>query len=306
MVKSYTYWTEEMVDFVRKNYNKLTHKEIAIELGTNAYSVSNMCRRRKIRKDGHTILRDKYKKGFFFGSNKGKKLPYLRKRNLENNPMNDPLVVEKARETIRILHKEGKIKVWNDGLSGEEYLKHYKDGEPWLMTAQRDKEVKRKFIEKNLKTKRENNSIPKGDKHFMYGKTKYNYEPARIASERMRAGGALKARKANNFRPNKPEGILIELIRENNFSFNYVGDGKIWLKGENYSFNPDFLSEDPKHIIEMFGNYWHNLPEIKIKDEERLRTYKSYGYKTLVIWDYELKNPDNVIDKIRGFARECT
>jgi len=28
-----------------------------------------------------------------------------------------------------------------------------------------------------------------------------------------------------------------------------------------------------------------------------------YGYKTLIIWEHELKNPNQVINKIRGFIR---
>jgi G:T-mismatch repair DNA endonuclease (very short patch repair protein) len=100
-------------------------------------------------------------------------------------------------------------------------------------------------------------------------------------------------------KPNKPERIMIKIIKENNLPFNYVGNGKIWFRGKNHSFNPDFLSKNPKHIIEVFGDYWHNLPKNKIRDKERLRTYFKYGYKTLVIWEYELKNQKEVLNKIR-------
>ncbi len=301
MVKPYVKWTKEMVDFVRVHDN-FSDREVAEILKVNIYSVQNARRRHKIRKKLGVALKRLYKENKLIPPNKGKKLAYLRKRNLENNPMNNPLVREKARQTkIRNL-KEGKTKLWNKGLRGEEYLKHYKDGATWLIIAQRDKEVKRKHTEKNLRTKIENNSMPKGKDHAWYGKTKYNYEPCRRASERMKAGGALKARKANNFRPNKVEAILINLIRENNLPFNYVGDGKFWLKGEKHSFNPDFVSENSKHIIEIFGNYWHNLSRIKIRDEERLRTFQNQGYKTLIIWEKELRNLDNVKEKINNFA----
>ncbi len=301
MVKAYVKWTKEMVDFVRVHSN-FSDREIAEIIKVNIYSVQNARRRHKIRKKLGAALKRLYQENKIIPPNKGKKLDYLRKRNLENNPMNDPLVREKARQTkIRNL-KEGKTKLWNKGLKGEEYLKHYKDGATWLIIAQRDKEVKRKHTEKHLRTKIENNSIPKGKNHPWYGKNIYNYEPCRIASERMKAGGALKARKANNFRPNKVESILINLIIKNNLQFNYVGDGKFWLKGEKHSFNPDFLSENPKYIIEVFGNYWHNLSHIKIRDKERLKTYEKHGYKTLIIWEKELKNLDNVKEKINNFA----
>ncbi len=104
-----------------------------------------------------------------------------------------------------------------------------------------------------------------------------------------------------NLKPNKPEKILIEIIKENNLPFNYVGDGMIWFKGFGHSFNPDFLSKNPKHIIELFGDYWHNLPNVKEKDKKRLQTYSKYGYKTLVIWENELKNKQEIINKINSF-----
>jgi hypothetical protein len=100
--------------------------------------------------------------------------------------------------------------------------------------------------------------------------------------------------------PNKQEQKLNEIL-QSNFpgEFNYVGDGKVWFEGENHIFNPDFLSTNPKHIIELFGDYWHRNTEIK--DKERLETYASLGYKTLVIWEHELKNKEKVIAKIRSF-----
>lgn len=101
--------------------------------------------------------------------------------------------------------------------------------------------------------------------------------------------------------PNIPETIMLELIKQNNLPFNYTGDGAIWFKGDNYSFNPDFLSKNPKFILEIFGEYWHNLPKIKKRDEERIKTYKKFGYSTLIIWSDELKSPSNVVSKINSF-----
>ena len=108
-------------------------------------------------------------------------------------------------------------------------------------------------------------------------------------------------RKSMGIKPNNPEKIMIELIKENNLPFNYVGNGKVWFKGENHIFNPDFLSQNPKHIIEVFGEYHHTLPKNVERDKERLKTYESYGYKTLVIWSKELKNSIQVIEKINKF-----
>ena len=119
-------------------------------------------------------------------------------------------------------------------------------------------------------------------------------------SERMRLGGAIKARLSNKVYPNKPEKILITLIKENNLPFIYIGDGKIWFKGETSMFNPDFLSQNPKQIIELFGDYWHS--KTKEKDKERLEAYQKDGYKTLVIWEHELKDLNKTLNKIVCFT----
>ena len=78
------------------------------------------------------------------------------------------------------------------------------------------------------------------------------------------------SRKAMNIKPNNPEKKMIKIIEENNLPFNYTGNGAIWFRGENHSFNPDFLSKNPKHIIEVFGDYWHNLPRYKDLDKRRI------------------------------------
>lgn len=103
--------------------------------------------------------------------------------------------------------------------------------------------------------------------------------------------------KGMNLKPNKPERIIESIIKKNNLPFNYVGDGKVIIKG----FNPDFLSKNPKHIIEVFGDYWHNLPKVKERDKRRVKAYNDYGYKTLIIWEHELNYPKNVLSKINNF-----
>lgn len=99
-------------------------------------------------------------------------------------------------------------------------------------------------------------------------------------------------------KPNKPEQKLIDLIQRNNFLFIYTGDGKIAIEG----FCPDFTDDDGnKRIIEVFGEYWHKLPEVVERDRKRLQVYSKYGYRTLIIWEHELENL-GAEEKIRGFV----
>ncbi len=103
--------------------------------------------------------------------------------------------------------------------------------------------------------------------------------------------------KGLKLRPNASERKLSEIIRDNNFPFVYVGDGKVVIE----RFCPDFIDDNgSKRIIEVFGDYWHRLPEVMKRDEKRLETFRKYGFKTLVIWESELKNEEYVVNRIRG------
>lgn len=184
-----------------------------------------------------------------------------------------------------------------------------------------------------------------GKKPHNFGKTKENYKPLKVVSDKKKAYKFTEEHKINiglgkkgkkrskkerkslslaqfkkwqdrdykkkqlnaifegfKLRPTEPEKKVIEIIKKYNFPFNYVGDGKIWFRGKNQAFNPDFLSKNPKHIIEVFGDYWHNLPNARKRDRERLKTYAKYGYDTLVIWESELKNIISVVNKIKEFG----
>ena len=99
--------------------------------------------------------------------------------------------------------------------------------------------------------------------------------------------------------PNKKEKKLNRLLqclfpKE----YKFVGNGKFFIE----QFNPDFINVNgQKKLIEFYGDYWHNIPKALKRDERRLKTYSKYGYKTLVIWENELKNTDLLTDKIKVF-----
>jgi len=97
-----------------------------------------------------------------------------------------------------------------------------------------------------------------------------------------------------SIKPNKPETILINILRD---KFRYVGNGKFWIE----SFNPDFVDIKNRKIIELFGDYWHNRPENIERDKLRLKAYKHKGYKTIIIWEHELKDLNKLSIKLRKF-----
>lgn len=96
--------------------------------------------------------------------------------------------------------------------------------------------------------------------------------------------------------PNKQEQKIIQLIKENNFPYKFVGDGQFVIAGK----IPDFVQcNGQKKIIELFGDYWHT------KDEEikRKKLFSEYGFQTLVIWEHDLKNTKEVIKMIERFEK---
>lgn len=213
----------------------------------------------------------------------------------------------KSSETKKRLFKEGKLKSWNKGKTKENCESLKKAGKKISV------KFKQLFKEGNLPkfigAKGEDNLMYGRikEKNPMYGKKHTEKAKQKIKeghlkyraqySKRMREGGAQKARLGNKIRPTKPELFLNKLIKENNLPFNYVGNGKIMIGG----FNPDFVCNPIKKIIEMNGDYWHNLPENISKDKRKLKTYKRLGYETLVIWSSELKNKEQIINKIKEF-----
>lgn len=97
-------------------------------------------------------------------------------------------------------------------------------------------------------------------------------------------------------RPTKIE-IFLNTLLNKYFpnQWKYVGDGQLIIGGK----CPDFANIDGrKDLIELFGNYWH-APSDK---EKRTNHFSKYGYRTLVIWENELDNEENIIKIITEFT----
>ncbi len=97
--------------------------------------------------------------------------------------------------------------------------------------------------------------------------------------------------------PNKPETLLFKLFKKLKLPYKFVGDGKVILGG----FCPDFIDKKNKKIIEFNGTYWHSSKEAITKDKRKSIEYKKLGYKTLVIWEKELKNINKLNNKLKVF-----
>ncbi len=98
-----------------------------------------------------------------------------------------------------------------------------------------------------------------------------------------------------NITPNKPESFLLELL---NWLYpgewEFVGNYSLIINGK----NPDFVNRKTKQIIEHFGQYWHRDDD-PIK---RMEIFAKEGWETLIIWENELQNSDELIYKIEKFC----
>ncbi len=165
----------------------------------------------------------------------------------------------------------------------------------------------------------------KGHTSHNKDKTKYNYEPLKKASEKHMGRkksdkhkeslrkSALKPERIIqsiknlpkypkfHIKPNNPEKLLIKLFEHNKLPYKYVGDGKIVIGRK----IPDFINVNgQKKVIELFGEWWHlKKPDIPYNRTEfgTKAIYSQYGFKTLVIWESELKDMDKVLERIKNF-----
>jgi len=116
----------------------------------------------------------------------------------------------------------------------------------------------------------------------------------------------------NNTKINKTEEKLQNILDKISscFYFEFVGNFKLCV-GTKF---PDFIDNQNKQIIELFGNYWHgkkyrteynnDTTSNKQHENQRIDYFKKYGYKTLIIWEHELKNTEKTTEKIVKFTKK--
>ena len=271
-----------MLDFVKDNYS-LSDREIAIKMNIPFFSVSNARKRYNLPKKDRSLVRKKaIKEGRIKIWSKGKKCPSLSGKNnpfynkhhtsqskqkiSDSNRLNGNYKATSNRMKINNPTKNGMSKAWRNkiGLASKKQWK---------------KEAYKKIMDDTLK-RNALNQIGKPNGIFRKLSKSIEFQKKRS--------------KAMLMKPNIPEKILIEIIKKNNFPFEFIGDGKEWFIGKNSYFNPDFLCREKKIIIEVFGDYWHNILKNKIRDKYRLETYFNQGYKTIIFWEHELIKRTNL------------
>ena len=106
---------------------------------------------------------------------------------------------------------------------------------------------------------------------------------------------AKKQMNACNVIQNKAEKRLEKILnRLFPGEWKFVGDGKLIIDGK----CPDFANiNGQKKLIELYGDYWHRNDN----PQDRIDIFKPFGYKTLVIWESELKDTRDLREKLVFF-----
>jgi len=93
-----------------------------------------------------------------------------------------------------------------------------------------------------------------------------------------------KQMKSRGVKPNKLETIFENFLNSiQPREWKFVGDGQLIIGGK----CPDFANiNGQKKLIEVFGDYWHRGQD----PQNRIDTFKKFGYNTLVIWEHDIKN----------------
>lgn len=100
-----------------------------------------------------------------------------------------------------------------------------------------------------------------------------------------------KLQKGLHLRPTKPEMTFKQLCLEHNLPYRYVGDGSFWIGRR----NPDFVHNEEKCVIEIFGSYWHSSDEVN----ERIEYFRRYGFSCIIIWDYQLNDSQEILKMLK-------
>ena len=99
--------------------------------------------------------------------------------------------------------------------------------------------------------------------------------------------------KKMNMRPTNIEKKFMNFCQQYNLPFIYVGNGDLIINGK----NPDFIDENNKIIIEIYGDYWHKNEN----PQDRIKLFAEYNYSCIVIWECELKEnnwEENIFKKL--------
>lgn len=241
---------------------------------------------------------------------KGKRLSEEHKKKLSDShlgliPANKGKKASKeTREKLRQSHL-GQV-AWNKGLTKDTDLRVKRYGE-------RGSETKIEQYKNGMESPLKGRKSP----HPAWNKGKTQRDDPRIvqpwlnrnrgAETKQKISKALKAKwadpayarmmlQAQKVKPNKAESQLfsvVESIMPGEFALNVRAE--IMVLGGRI---PDIVNiNGRKAVIELYGDYWRKGDD----PQERIRHFSQFGWRTLVIWERELKNKTKLKNRLLDF-----
>lgn len=184
---------------------------------------------------------------------------------------------------------------WNKGLSKKTDKRIVEIGKK-ISKALTGKKQSEEVIRKRAESSKGRKSPMDGKHHTKKSKKKISKASLKLWKNPLHREKVFGKRALTmKIKPNKPETIILNLLNElYPAEWKYTGDFSFMINGK----NPDFVNcNGQKKIIELFGDYWHKGENPK----DRAKIFKPFGYKTLIIWESELKNINKVKNKIIKF-----
>lgn len=233
---------------------------------------------------GHTFNRGKKRteeqKKKYSEANKGKKQsPEAKQKQIEAQMGH--IISEETRQKIR---ESNLGKKTSDGAkkkqSESKIIFYANGGKVWNVGLTKESDIRLKFYGEKVSKKLKGRKNPK---HSIRMKGLWKDEDFNK-----------KQKESRNLFPNKAELYLQDIINSifpNKFQ--YVGDYSMFIGGK----CPDFIDKTNNKIIELYGDYWHQNED----PNDRINYFKQYGYDTLVIWGSELKDINNLKEKLGVF-----
>jgi hypothetical protein len=236
--------------------------------------------------------------------NKGKKYPG---RNTgEKNPMFGKIPWNKDLKGSQIAWNKGKICSQDTCNKISKNRKGKGTGRiPWNKGLTKETDVRVKMISTNTKER-----IPWNKNKSWSEDVKAKMRKPKRNTEKMkwrRSEDHIKIILKNPLmrgKPNKKEIALFErvqFISPNNYALNVKGD--ILIIGSKV---PDIVNiNGQKKLVELFGDYYHGekiTGRTKEQEErQRINYFKKFGWDTLIVWEHELKNLQNLESKLTEF-----
>ncbi len=210
------------------------------------------------------------------------KISWIKGKTKENNESVRKIAESKMGEN-NVMKRKEVVEKRNKTMSKPEVKEKYKKS---LKESHNRPEVK----ERHSRASKESHNRPEvKEKHIK--KMKRLWKDPDFVSKQMKARGV---------KPNKIE-LKFEQFLNSLYpgEWKYVGDGQLIINGK----CPDFVNVNgQKKIIELFGDYWHKGQN----PEDRVKIFEPFGYQTLVIWESELKNKQEVKEQICKFVEDTS